>query len=129
MSDTNALDVQKHMNAPRIRDLYSQVNTAPDTIEQKIVCDADLLEKVGYIGVVQGLRVFIEFGASFAPEFSTLSALAEVLTRLTSVQFYTKKGRQLAEERGGVDVRVQLMQKTLREESFYTAALQRLQSL
>ena len=39
--------------------------TAPETIEQKIVCDADLLEKVGYIGVVQGLRVFIEFGASF----------------------------------------------------------------
>jgi uncharacterized protein len=104
-------------------------NTAPETIEQKIVCDADLLEKVGYIGVVQGLRVFIEFGASFAPEFSTLSALAEVLTRLKSVQFYTNKGRQMAEERGGVAVRVELMKKTLQEESFYQAALQGLGSL
>jgi uncharacterized protein len=103
--------------------------TAPETIEQKIVCDADLLEKVGYIGVVQGLRVFIEFGARFDCEFTTLSALANVLTKLTSVQFYTAKGRQLAEERGGVGVRVEIMRKALREESFYKAALQDLESL
>jgi HD superfamily phosphodiesterase len=103
--------------------------TSPETIEQKIICDADLLEKVGYIGAVQSLRVFVEFGASFAPEFSTLSALANVLTKLTTVQFYTRKGRELAEERGGVAVRVDIMQKALREESFYHAALEGLASL
>jgi HD superfamily phosphodiesterase len=103
--------------------------TAPETIEQKIICDADLLEKVGYIGAVQGLRVFIEFGASFAPEFSTLASLATVLTKLTTVAFYTRKGRELAEERGGVGVRVEIMQKALREESYYHAALERLASL
>jgi uncharacterized protein len=104
-------------------------NTAPESIEQKIVCDADLLEKVGYIGLVQGLRVFTEFGATYAPQYKTLSALADVLTHLKTVHFYTRKGRELAKERGGVDVRVGLMEKTLEEAGFYTAALQQLKEI
>jgi uncharacterized protein len=101
-------------------------NTVPETIEQKIVCDADLLEKVGYIGLVQGLRVFIEFGATYAPQYSSLSALVEVLTRTKTAHFYTRKGRELARERGGIEVRVDLMEKTLREVDFYNAALEQL---
>jgi uncharacterized protein len=104
-------------------------NTAPETIEQKIVCDADLLEKVGYIGLVQGIRVFVDFGATFEPRYGTLEGVAEVLTHLRSVQFYTKKGRALAEERGGVAVRVGIMEKTLAEARFYSAALQQLKEI
>ena len=100
--------------------------TVPETVEQKIVCDADLLEKVGHIGLVQGVRVFTEFGATFAPRFNSLSGVAEVLTRSRTVQFYTRKGRELAMERGGIEVRVVLMEKVLSELGFYNAALQQL---
>jgi HD superfamily phosphodiesterase len=104
-------------------------NTAPETIEQKIVCDADLLEKVGYIGLVQGVRVFVDFGATFEPRFATLEGVAEVLTHLQNVQFYTRKGRELAAERGGVAVRVDIMEKTLAEARFYSAALGQLKEI
>jgi HD superfamily phosphodiesterase len=104
-------------------------NTTPENIEQKIVCDADLLEKVGYVGLVQGLRVFIEFGASYAPQYNSLSALATVLTRTKTVHFYTRKGREMADERGGIGVRVALMEKTLEEAGFYVPALKKLAQL
>jgi HD superfamily phosphodiesterase len=103
--------------------------TAPETIEQKIVCDADLLEKVGYIGLVQGVRVFVEIGAKHNPALNTLPAVARVLTKMRTVTFYTRTGRELAERRGGVLVRVEAMEKALAEESFYAPALRQLRDL
>ena len=37
-------------------------DTEPESLEAKVVHDADLLEKIGRIGILQGVRSFVEFG-------------------------------------------------------------------
>jgi HD superfamily phosphodiesterase len=94
-------------------------NTKPETIEQKIVCDADLLEKVGYIGLVQGIRVFSEFGEHGSPEFKNLTDIIDVLKGIKEVQFYTEKGKAMAAERDGIEVRLSVIKKTSEEMEIY----------
>lgn len=94
-------------------------NTEPETMEQKIVCDADLLEKVGYIGLIQGIRVFSEFGEHSRPEFRNLPSIIDVLSGIREVRFYTEKGREMAELRGGIEVRRRVMQRAGEEMEMY----------
>ena len=42
----------------------SMHNEKPETLEAKVVADADLLEKFGPIGVYQYIRTFTEFNYS-----------------------------------------------------------------
>lgn len=87
----------------------------PETAEQKIVCDADLLEKVGYIGVVQGIRTFVEFGESCCPQYQSLFEIVDHLAGLRKLVFYTEEGRGLAEGRGGVALRAEIYAKAREE--------------
>jgi uncharacterized protein len=61
----------------------------PETIEAKVVADADLLEKIGPIGVYQNIRTFGEFGL-------TADEVINRLKKLDSLTFSTTSGNLLA---------------------------------
>jgi uncharacterized protein len=90
----------------------------PETLEEQVVCDADMLEKVGWLGVLQAVRVFSEFAAAGQTELYDLYNVAAVIARVKSVTFYTAAGRRLAAERGGYK-RAEVSEKALRELEFY----------
>jgi len=90
----------------------------PENLEEKVVCDADMLEKVGWLGVLQAVRVFVEFAENGKPEYFELYNLATTIAKVKSVSFYTAAGRHLAAERGGY-LRAEVCQKALQELEFY----------
>ena len=93
---------------------YRGFNFEPATPEAKVVCDADLLEKVGYIGLLQGVRTFVEFSRHSDPHFKSLRAIAETLAGITDLPFYTESGRKIAQNRGGY-LRADFCRKALAE--------------
>ena len=90
----------------------------PENLEENVVCDADMLEKVGWLGVLQAVRVFVEFAENGKPEYFELYNLATTIAKVKSVSFYTAAGRRLAAERGGY-LRADVCQKALQELEFY----------
>ncbi len=90
----------------------------PATLEARVVCDADLLEKVGYIGLLQGVRTFVEFAHSSDPKFRALLTIAQTLAHIEDIPLYTKTGQKIAEERGGF-LRTTLCKKALAELAEY----------
>ena len=94
-------------------------NTMPETIEQRIVCDADLLDKMGYIGLVQGLRVYTEFGRTGREEFRDVRKVIDTIISVEEIQFYTTMGRKIAQERNGVKTRIEIMKKVKAEMEIY----------
>jgi len=62
----------------------------PQSLEAKVVSDADMLEKFGPVGVYQGIRTFTEFNLD----------AAEIIRRLhrdSDLMFQTKTGQALGE--------------------------------
>ncbi len=69
----------------------SMLNEKPQSLEAKVVADADLLEKFGPIGVYQGgIRTYAEFGWS-------LEAILEWEKQASGPTLETPTGRRLAE--------------------------------
>ncbi len=64
----------------------------PETLEAKVVSDADLLEKLGPVGVYQSIRTYGEFNYDAARVVKNLSAM-------DGWAFQTNSGRILADER------------------------------
>jgi HD superfamily phosphodiesterase len=96
-------------------------HTTPTTIEEKIVCDADLLEKVGYTGMFQSIVTYVEFGATCWPEFRSLERILAHLAAVEDVAFYTRRARELAEERGGTALARAVYARALEDfSSYYT---------
>lgn len=95
-----------------------EFNLEPDSLEEQVVCDADMLEKTGWLGVLQAVRVFCEFAQNGKPEYYQLYNLAAAIAKVKSVTFYTATGRRLASERGGY-LRGEVYEKALRELDFY----------
>lgn len=96
-------------------------DVAPSGLEAEVVHDADLLEKLGKIGILQGLRSFLEFGESGLEKYKSYKTLHAIVSRqaaLREVTFYTATGKALAAERGGIDDRWR----------FYTEALAELEA-
>ena len=80
-------------------------NYEPETIEEKVVYDADLLEKTGAISIFQGVRSMVEFAEGPLPKFRTLYNIAKKLEELSAseqLKFYTKKGKELAKRRRNI---------------------------
>lgn len=90
----------------------------PENLEEQVVCDADMLEKAGWLGVLQGVRTFAEFARNGQPQYRALEQIARTLAETRSVRFYTESGRRLAEARGGY-LRAEICQKALAELAFY----------
>lgn len=80
---------------------YKQGGEDPQTLEAKVVYDADLLEKVGMIGVMQGLRSFVEFAETGESEFRSLLNIARYLGVPRTLNFFTKTAREIARDRAG----------------------------
>lgn len=100
--------------------MMARFNTKPTTLEERIVCDSDLLEKSGYIGLMQGVRTFAEFGERSHMEYRSLNEIAKHLMPLRDIEFFTSAGRKMADERGGLALRADFYKAAAREmEAYY----------
>ncbi len=70
----------------------SMHSEAPESLEAKVVSDADFLEKFGPVGVYQSIRTYTEFNYDVHRVVRNLLAMKDW-------QLQTKTGHQLAEER------------------------------
>lgn len=69
----------------------SMYNEKPETLEAKVVTDADLVEKFGPIGVYQTIRTYTEFNWP-------LESLLERAATFNSLTLETKTGKDIAEK-------------------------------
>lgn len=99
--------------------MMARFNTTPTTLEERIVCDADLLEKSGYIGLLQGVRTFVEFGEGKHAEFRSLYEIATHLMPLRDIEFFTSAGRAIADGRGGLALRADVFKAAAEELEAY----------
>jgi len=58
----------------------------PETLEAKVVSDADMLEKFGPIGVYQGIRTFTEFNYDAAIIIDRFTSAAELICQTATGQ-------------------------------------------
>lgn len=86
----------------------------PESLEEKVVHDADMLEKAGAVGVLQGVRTFVEFAETTKPEFKQLKNIVKKLLEMKGIPFYTKTGQKLGKIRGGL-IRTKVFKKALEE--------------
>ncbi len=75
----------------------------PATREEKVVCDADQLDKFGWIGVTQMVKVYVEYGINGLERYKHLSGIVEGLRHLSEIRLYTETGRRIAAERSEPD--------------------------
>lgn len=80
---------------------YSGVE--PVTLEEQVVCDADQLDKFGWIGVTQLVKVYVEYGIQGAERYKRHAGLVEALRHLSEIRLYTETGRRIAAERAEPD--------------------------
>ena len=75
-------------------------HSEPETLEEKVVCDADQVDKFGWVGLMQMMKVYVEYGYLMGLErYKTLAGLAEAMTHLSGITLYTDTGKRLAAER------------------------------
>lgn len=86
--------------------------TAPESLEEMVICDADSLEKIGHLGLVQGVRTYVEF-SSFHTEYRSIEYSLENMAKLPEQIFYTCKGTAISESRGGGALRANLCRAAL----------------
>jgi HD superfamily phosphodiesterase len=76
----------------------------PETLEEKVVCDADQVDKFGWVGFMQMMKVYVEYAYLMGMErFKTLAGLAEAMTHIEGVSLYTESGKRLAAARSEPD--------------------------
>jgi len=78
-------------------------NLEPGTLEEKVVCDADQLDKFGWTGLMQMMKVFVELGMSGKKQYASMEGLAEGIGHQGEIRFYTATGQKLARKRGEPD--------------------------
>lgn len=72
----------------------------PETLEEKVVCDADQVDKFGWVGFMQMMKVYVEYGYRMnIQKYKTLAGLAEALTHIQGVCLYTETAKRLAAAR------------------------------
>lgn len=90
----------------------------PRSLEARVVHDADLLEKIGRIGILQCVRSFVEFGQGGLTdhqEFKNLYAIIKQRADFDDVTFYTKTAEEIAARRGGTQIRREFFNSVLAE--------------
>jgi len=99
-------------------------DTRPESLEARVVHDADLLEKVGKIGILQGVRSYIEFGQGGLAEhqdYKNLYAIVKRRVEFGAAVFLTKTGKEIAARRGGIKIRRDFFRDLLAELKEYEA--------
>lgn len=77
----------------------------PSSLEEKVLCDADQIDKLGWIGLLQVIKVYDEYGSLGYKNFDTLRGLAEGIEEAAHIELYTDAAREKA--------------KSLREPSYH----------
>ena len=91
--DAIAQCIMKHKGA------YPGYSFFPETLEERVVCDADQLDKFGWVGFIQMVKVYVEHGSKGRAPYHTLAGIAEGMTHLDAIEFYTRTARDLAADR------------------------------
>ncbi len=68
----------------------------PDTLEERVVCDADQIDKFGWVGFSQMIKVYAEYGANGVERYQRIAGLADGLEHLSEIHLYTDTGRAMA---------------------------------
>ncbi|TVQ35069.1 MAG: HD domain-containing protein [Spirochaetaceae bacterium] len=71
----------------------------PQSLEERVVCDADQLDKFGWIGVTQMIKVYVEYGIRGLERYKRHSGIVEGLRHLSKIRLYTETGKRIAAER------------------------------
>ena len=95
-----------------------EFNLEAKTLEEQVVCDADMLEKMGWIGVIQSIRTYVEFAQSGKPEYKSLYNISKTIAEKNNLTLHTITARQLAEERGGA-IQSEICKKALKQLEYY----------
>lgn len=115
LGDWTALDRKEISNCVlRHKGSYPGFGTTPETLEEQVICDADSLEKVGYIGLLQGVRTYVEF-SFLRSEYRSLAFTLAHMAELKEQTFYTQKGLEIAESRKGCTHRSEICRAALAE--------------
>lgn len=72
----------------------SSHNEKPESLEAKVVADADLLEKFGPFGVYQNIRTFAEFNYPFSKVMERGHALGTITLETQTGALLAEPGRQ-----------------------------------
>jgi len=83
---------------------YPGFDQVPETLNEKVVCDADQVDKFGWIGFLQLLKVYIEHGRNGIGNYNTLPGLAEAMTHIGDIQLYTATAMRIARHMIGPDL-------------------------
>ena len=76
----------------------------PETLEEKVLCDADQVDKFGWVGLLQALKVYAEYGHMGMERFKTLAGLADGLSEAGRIHRYTESAKRFALERAEPDL-------------------------
>jgi len=90
----------------------------PPSLEARVVHDADFLEKIGKIGILQGVRTYVEFGQGGLADhqdYKNLYAIVKQRADFENVVFYTRTGEEIAARRGGHQIRREFFNDLLAE--------------
>lgn len=71
----------------------------PETPEEKVVCDADQIDKFGWIGFLQMITVYVEYAEHGNKQYKSLKGIAKAMNKKGSICMYTETGKQLAAAR------------------------------
>jgi predicted hydrolase (HD superfamily) len=93
----------------------------PETLEEKVVCDADQLDKFGWIGLIQMMRVYMEYVAVGDETFKTMQGLVTGMRAQKLMTIYTNSGKQMAKNRSKPDFNqiASLFEKELQHYEFW----------
>ncbi len=69
----------------------------PSSLEEKVLCDADQIDKFGWVGLLQVIKVYVEYGSLGYKNFDTLRGLAEGIEEATHIELYTDAAKKRAE--------------------------------
>lgn len=75
----------------------------PETLEEQVVCDADQLDKFGWVGMTQMVRVYTEYGIKGMNRYKRLPGIVEGLRHLSEIRLYTVTGKRIAAQRAEPD--------------------------
>jgi len=71
----------------------------PSTLEERVLCDADQIDKFGWVGLLQVIKVYAEYGSIGYKNFDTLRGLAEGIGEASHIELYTESAKKIAEKR------------------------------
>jgi len=74
-------------------------HSEPETLEEKVVCDADQVDKFGWVGFLQMMKVYVEHGTQGILRFKTHAGLAAGMKAQEAITLYTEAGRRIASQR------------------------------